>query len=297
MENRSRLPIVVGVDGSDSARSAAGWAADLAAVWQAPLHLLHSVPGSSQHTRPSAAPGWLREIADVAERAGAGACRVELVRGGTVESLIERAAHARMLVLGSYGEGARSGMLAGAVALALAGNVTCPVAIVRGGTPQAAPPRGGPVVVGVDGSATSHAAALLAADIAGSLGGRLVAVHAWSEVEESERGLRRRSEDWAELAQQGGAVLAAEIRELTELHPALVVEDELVHDTAVRALLHRAGDARALVVGHRRERAAHGMGLGSTSRALIEFAPCPVIVTPPVLDPTAGEFAAMEVTR
>lgn len=297
MENGSHLPIVVGVDGSDSARAAAGWAADLAAVWRAPLHLLHSAPGSSDDRPPSAAPGWLREVADVAERAGADACRVEVVRGGTVESLVERATRARMLVLGSYGQGARSGMLAGAVALALAGNVTCPVAIVRGETPQAAPPRGGPVVVGVDGSATSHAAALLAADIAGSFGGRLVVVHAWSEVEEGARGLRRRSGDWAELAQRGGAVLAAEIRELTDLHPALLVEDALVHDTAVRALLHRAGDARALVVGHRRARAAHGMGPGSTSRALVEFAPCPVIVTPPVLDPAVGEFEAMEATK
>ena len=226
-----------------------------------------------------------------------GACRVELVRGGTIESLIERATHARMLVLGSYGEGAGSGMLSGEVALALAGTVPCPVAVVRGASPQAAPPRGGPVVVGVDGSATSHAAALLAAEISGSLGCRLVAVHAWSDVEVSARGLRRRSEDWAELAQQGGAVLAAEIGEVTELYPALIVEDELVHDTSVRALLHRAGNAWALVVGHRGERAVHGMGLGSTSRALVEFAPCPVIVSPPVLDPAVGEFEAMEVTR
>jgi nucleotide-binding universal stress UspA family protein len=137
-------------------------------------------------------------------------------------------------------------------------------------------------VVGVDGSATAHAAALLAADLAGTFGTRLIAVHAWSEVEESAGRLRRRSEDWAELAQRGGAVLEAEVRALTQLHPGLDVEDELVHDTAVRALLERAGPARALVVGHRRERASRGMCPGSTSRALVEFAPCPVVVTPSV---------------
>ncbi|GAA0937986.1 universal stress protein [Pseudonocardia zijingensis] len=275
MENRSHLPIVVGVDASDSARSAACWAADLAAAWRCELHLLHAVPGSAD----DAAPGWLREIVDAAERAGAGPCRVELVPGGPAEALGERAARARMLVLGSYGEGARSGMLAGSVALALAGEVTCPVAVVRGRMPQVPPPRGGPVVVGVDGSATSHAAALLAADIAGSFGNRLVAVHAWSEVEEGAGGLRRRPEDWGELARQGGAVLAAEVSGLAQLHPGLVVQEELVHDTAVHVLLDRADEARALVVGHRRERAPYGMGLGSTSRALVEFAPCPVVVS------------------
>jgi nucleotide-binding universal stress UspA family protein len=293
--NRSRLPIVVGVDASDSARAAAGWAADLAATWGAPLHLLHTVPGSPDES-PSA-PGWLRELADSAERAGAAACRVEVVPGGTIEMLAHRAAHARLLVLGSYGDGAWSGMLAGEVALALAGKVPCPVAVVRGAAPQVAPPRGGPVVVGVDGSATSHTAVLLAAEIAATVGARLVAVHAWSDVAESGPGLRRRPEDWAELAEQGGALLGEEIRAVTELCPALVVDDDLVHDTPLRALLDRAGDARVLVIGHRGERPVTEMGLGSTSRALVEFAPCPVIVTPPVPDPAGPELDAMEVTR
>jgi nucleotide-binding universal stress UspA family protein len=287
VEKPDERPVVVGVDASDSARAAADWASDLAAVWDAPLHLLHSVPGEGPVQ--AAPPDWLRELADAAESAGAGVSRVEVVSGGTVDLLADRAEHARMLVLGSYGEGAWSGMLAGAVALALAGTVPCPVAVVRGATPRVSPPRSGPVVVGVDGSATGHAAALFAADIAGSVGAPLVAVHAWSEVAESDSGLRRSHDDWAVLAEQGGAVLAEEIRALSELRPALDVRSDLVHDTALRALLHRAHDARMLVVGHRGHRIAEGMGLGSTSRALVEFAPCPVVVVPPV--PAATDVA------
>jgi nucleotide-binding universal stress UspA family protein len=274
---------VVGVDASGSARAAAAWATDLAAAWGAPLHLVHTVARSPGAPVPGE-PAWLREIADVAENAGAGASRVEVVPGGTTELLADRADGARMLVLGSYGGGAWSGMLAGAVALALAGTVPCPVAVVRGAAPELAPPRSGPVVVGVDGSETAHAAALLAADIAGSVGASLVALHAWSEVVEGGRGLHR-YDDWAALADEGGAALADEVAALAELHPALAVRSELVHDTPLRSLLHRARDARLLVVGHRGHRLTQGMGLGSTSRALVEFAPCPVVVTPPVPAP------------
>jgi nucleotide-binding universal stress UspA family protein len=130
-----------------------------------------------------------------------------------------------------------------------------------------------------------------------SVGARLVAVHASSDVEESAGGLHRRTEEWAELAEEGGALLADEVRAVTELHPELLVEEELVHDTSLRALLRKAREARVLVVGHRGVRPAHEMGLGSTSRGLVEFAPSPVIVIPPVVDPAVPEFDAMEVSR
>ncbi len=159
-----------------------------------------------------------------------------------------------------------------------------------------APRRGGPVIVGVDGSAASHAALLSAADLAVSLGARLVAVHAWSDVTENEHGLHQRREDEAELAAQGGALLAEETRAVTELYPGLAVADELTHDTPLRALLARADEARMIVVGHRGGNPAHGMGLGSTSQALVEFAPCPVVVTPPplVAVPPGRESGAAE---
>jgi nucleotide-binding universal stress UspA family protein len=291
VETHAGRPVVVGVDASDSARSAADWAADLAAVRGAPLHLLHTVP-ELPDSSGSAPPAWLRELADAAERAGAGATRVEVVPGGTIDLLAERAEHARMLVLGSYGDGAWSGMLAGAVALALAGNVPCPVAVVRGAAPDLAPPRAGAVVVGADGSAAAHGAVLLAADVAASVGAGLVVVSAWADVAEGEHGLHRRHEDWAELADEGRVVLDGEVRAVSELRPALAVGTELVHDTPLRALLDRAREARLLVVGHRGHRPTQGMGLGSTSRALVEFAPCPVVVTPPVPVPVASATEA-----
>jgi nucleotide-binding universal stress UspA family protein len=263
-------PIVVGVDGSDSARDAATWAADLAAIWRGPLHLLTVGP----------AFGRLAELRDAALRAGAHPVVAETAAGEVVDVIADRARGARMLVLGSYGEGAWSGMLAGAAALALVTRVECPIAVVRGTAPQIPPPRGGPVVVGVDGSPAGRAALALAADLAASLGSRLVAVHAWTDIVFDGDGAAHRSpEAGPVLAARAAALLDTELAEITLARPDLPVERTVVADTPLRALLAAADGARLLVVGHRGVVAGPARRLGSTSLALVEFVPCPVVVT------------------
>jgi nucleotide-binding universal stress UspA family protein len=108
-------------------------------------------------------------------RAGVRTVVAETVQGEIVGVIAERARDARMLVVGSYGEGAWSGMLAGAVATTLLNRTACPIAVVRGTAPQVPPPRGGPVVVGVDGSSAGAAALALAADLAAGLGSLVTA--------------------------------------------------------------------------------------------------------------------------
>ena len=272
--NADARPIVVGVDGSDSARDAAAWAADLAAIWGAPLHLLTVGP----------APARLEEWRDAAERAGAHAI-VESVAGDVVDAIAAHARAARMLVLGSYGEGAWSGMLAGTVAVRLVARVACPVAVVRGTSPQIPPPRGGPVVVGVDGSPAGRVAVALAADLAASLGSRLVAVHAWNDVVFGIDGSARRSHEAGPvLAARAAAVLETALAETVLAHPDLEVERSVVTDTPLRALLAATSGARLLVVGHRGVVPGPGRELGSTSLALVEFVPCPVVVAGPAAE-------------
>jgi nucleotide-binding universal stress UspA family protein len=158
-------PVVVAVDDSDSARDAAAWAADLAADWSAPLHLVHVVPGDPQDRPLDPLPGWLTTLLDVAERAGARPCTAEAQPGDLAATIAARAVGARMVVLGSYGAGAFAGMLAGTTSRAVVEQAACPVAVVRGSAPRLAPPRSGPVVVGVDGSAAGVAALGLGADL------------------------------------------------------------------------------------------------------------------------------------
>jgi nucleotide-binding universal stress UspA family protein len=288
-------PVVVGVDHSDAARDAAEWAADLAAVWNAPLRLVHVGPGTPAPAAEfglSSSP-WLNELMRGTERAGADTDVVEAATGTVVDILADQAAQARLLVLGSYGEGAWTGMLAGSVARDLINRAACPVAVVRGAAPQVPPPRSGPVVAGVDGSAAGHAALMLAAELAESLGIRLVAMHTWTDVV---GGARRRSEDEATLAAGGASVLDSELDLVAAAHPALPTERDLVADTALRALLHRAGAARMLVVGHHGHREIDGMMLGSTSIGLVEFAPCPVLVVKPTGVGDSGPVAGASAT-
>jgi nucleotide-binding universal stress UspA family protein len=267
-------PVVAGVDGSDSARHAGEWAAELASAWDAALHLVHVT--SDGPADLGADPPWLRELRDAAERTGVVDVATRVVAGAPATQLAECSRDAGMVVVGSYGEGARAGMLAGSVALALVEEATCPVAVVRGSAPLLPPPRRGPVVVGTDAASPTDAALQLAAALADTLGARLVALHAWSEVVEDHEELHRAAESAAELAADAVQRLDRCLAPLQVAYPALPIERVVVDDTALRALLERAPDARMLVAGHRRGQRV-GL-LGSTSRGLVGFAPCPVVV-------------------
>jgi nucleotide-binding universal stress UspA family protein len=269
--------VLVGVDPSDSARHAALWAADLAANQARRLLLVHAEP---EQAGTGGEPDWLRELLDAALRSGAEA-EARTVPGDAIGLLVELSAEAHLLVVGSYGTGAQAGMLAGDVALALVDHARCPVAVVRGAEPGVPPRRTGPVVVGVDGAAAGDTALELAAELAASSGARLLAVHAWSEMQVDAAGAAHRAEADAEvLAARAAQMLAARVAAVRQRHPDVPLDQESVADTALRALLARADRARAVVVAQRASPPPSGgpLVLGSTSRGLVEFAPCPVVV-------------------
>jgi nucleotide-binding universal stress UspA family protein len=262
---------VVAVDTSDSARHAANWAADIAADWAVPLHLLHVPLGDAQDRPVLPVPRWLAELVDAAERAGAHPCTAEVQPGDVVATVAARSVGARMLVLGSYGEAAWSGRLAGAVTLDLASHVTCPVAVVRGVGPQVPPARSGPVVVGVDSSPAGGSALAFAADVATGLGTDLVAVQTRPVAAGEQQ----------PVGEQDAARLLAEALEPVQAdHPRLRVRARTASGTPLQALMHDASTARMLVVGTHGHLGATGMLTGSTSRALLESAPCTVVVVP-----------------
>lgn len=276
---RDPRPIVVGVDQSRSARDAALWAADLAVVWGVPLHLCHVVKATATTSAP-APLDWLDALATTASNAGAPAVEAQVHQGSIADVLGAQAAGAQLLVLGSYGEHGWSGTLIGTIARRMIERCACPVVVARGLSPGLAPPRGGPVVVGVDGTPASTGALLFAAEVASrTQHRRLLAVHAWSEIGIDSTGHPYRlGEDPAQLAEHAEKLLESQLAPVRADHPDLIIDRDVHEDTPLRALLDHARHAWLVVVGQRAEPPQPGMRAGSTSRGMVEFAPCPVAV-------------------
>ncbi|MFJ8789849.1 universal stress protein [Streptomyces sp. NPDC102462] len=141
---------------------------------------------------------------------------------------------------------------------------------------QAAQPR---IVVGVDGSPSSHAAVRWAVRYAGLVGGRVDAVAAWEmpgietwsappvDSDFDEDNARRR--------------LAEQLREALGAEPAGSVRALLVRGHPVDVLLRAAEGAQALVVGSHGRRGFARALLGSVSQHIAQHARCPVVIVRP----------------
>jgi len=257
--------IVVGADAPAGSAAAVEWASDLAERWAAALRIVHVGPSGDPED-------WL---VDLAGRHGGRPEAYAAAPGtepdeGVIAALLDAAADADLIVLGSRSHG--TGLLAGQIADGVASGADCPVSVVRAATPGAA------VVVGVGGVGDGDSIRL-GADLAATWGAPLRLVHAWSDVvtRAGER-LRRVDQDWDTLRERARAVIHAARVLATERNPGTAVDEEIVEGTALRALLDAAGDARALVVGPYGAVPPQGMQLGSSSRALVGFASCTVVV-------------------
>ena len=289
MEHMTRPPIVVGVDGSRSALRAVRWAAEEAVRRRVPLRLVNVYtvpvgthggivdPGTVRTALRNEGMHRLREarsvVAEVAEE-----LRPALVleAAPVVPTLARESVSASLLVLGSRGLGAVTGVLVGSTAIALAGRVRCPMVVVRGGDDTHG---SGPVVVGVDGSVTSESAVAFAFAEAALHGADLVAVHAWHEPLVDVLLLGHPQPTDSEPAQQRAyETLAERLAGWQEKYPEVRVHREVVREHPHAALLRYAAGARLVVVGTRGRGGLDGLLLGSTSRHVLHHAPCPVAI-------------------
>jgi nucleotide-binding universal stress UspA family protein len=189
----------------------------------------------------------------------------DVVDESPVAVLRAESRHAFLLVLGDRGAGGFTELLVGSVAVQTAALSSCPVMVIRG-----EPRASGPVVVGIDGSATSMQALRFAAETAALRGAELLAVHAWSTGDSTEpAGTSPMSED---------RVLAEAVAGLGERHPDLVVRRDMTQGPARRVLAERSAGAQLVVVGDRGHGGFTGLLLGSVSQYLVHRAACPIIV-------------------
>ncbi len=136
--------VLVGVDGSPANEPAIGFAFEEAALRNAPLTAVHAwtypvstgpgdmlplvfdvpeVEAEEARVLTDALAGWHGKYPDVVVRR-------ELPRAHTRPALIEAAARAQLVVVGSRGRGGFSGLLLGSVSQAVLHHVACPVVIV-----------------------------------------------------------------------------------------------------------------------------------------------------------------------
>ena len=143
--------IVVGVDGSDESRAALRWALDEGRLRGARVRAIYAWPF------PPMATSWgyvgpaeidldaLQREADerldsvIAEAKSEGVdVEQAAVQGSAAQVLVEAAADADLLVVGSRGHGGFAGLLLGSVSQQCAHHAPCPVVIVRGGAAPSA---------------------------------------------------------------------------------------------------------------------------------------------------------------
>ncbi|MGW4057013.1 universal stress protein [Amycolatopsis sp. NPDC004747] len=259
-------PVLVGVDASAPSLAAVRWAAREAGRRDTTLRLLHACvfEATSAHERDELLlehiSRWLRHAAGIARDWAPGVQVETAVRLGlAADLLLEEAAGAELVVLGSHGLGGLRGALIGSVALQVAAEAPCPVVVVPGHQPA----RTGPVVAGIDGTESSEHALRFAFEEAAATRAPVLVVHAWHTGDAA----AERQELETRVASWRGK------------YPDVEVLTQAVADrTPARALQHVAPDARLVVVGTRGRGPVAGGILGSTGNALLAEAACPVAV-------------------
>ncbi|HET6809431.1 MAG TPA: universal stress protein [Acidimicrobiales bacterium] len=142
MADEKAPAVVVGVDGSDGSKAALDWAADYAATVSAPVELVitwhypvayGTVPMVGLDTDfEEMAAKVVSGMAGEAQRLHPEVVfTTKVIPGPAAEALIREAKGARLLVVGSRGHGAFTGMLIGSVSTHCVRHARCPVVVVR----------------------------------------------------------------------------------------------------------------------------------------------------------------------
>ena len=289
--------IVCAVDGSDASKTAAKWAANTAVKRGIPLRLVssYSMP-QFLYAEGMVPPQELyedleAETLEKIEEAKKVALDYmpdvdvshQIEEGSPIDMLLDLSEQCTMIVMGSRGLGGLSGMVMGSVSAAVVSHASCPVVVVREDNAVTEETKYGPVVVGVDGSGVSQKAIENAFKEAEARGAELIAVHTWMDmqVQASLAGLSAAQQQWQVVEEEQNALLGQRLAGWSERFPDVKVTKVVTRDRPVRALADASEGAQLLVVGSHGRGGFKGMLLGSTSRALLQAAPCPMMVVRP----------------
>ncbi|MCB0923033.1 MAG: universal stress protein [Mycobacterium sp.] len=290
----TRSGIIVGVDGSASSTAAVMWAAQEACSRDLPLLVVTvvapiapvggpwpevPVPENYERRQASEAQGLVDAAVLTASGGPHGhSLRVagEVMSGPVVANLVDISKQADMIVVGCRGVGGVSRALLGSVSSGLVHHAHCPVAVIHA---EGRPSDRAPVVVGIDGSATSELATAIAFDEASRRGVDLVAVHAWSDTGPIEFASANWAPiEWRNIRDAEEEVLGERLSGYGDRYPDVTVHKVVVSDRPGPRLVEKAEEAQLLVLGSHGRGGFPGMLLGSVCSAVVNSAQIPVII-------------------
>lgn len=280
---------VVGIDGSPAARHAALWAAShidgrgsglhLLTAWHTPFLAPLAVWGGPSTSSPDAFEAHTHEQLDrlARELRSSVDVAVETIvcRGGAAASLLDAAGHGSLLVVGTRGRGGFSRLALGSTSTQCATHAEIPTAVIPAGAPIGSVRR---IVVGVDGSDNSIAAARWAIDFAVA-GTTIECVMAWdvTPLVASEQAFV--IPETTDVVRRRFRAQIAALRQSTDRRDVDIVErfEDGLPRTVLRGAAHE-GDL--FVMGARGQGAISSLLLGSVSSWLLHHVDRPIVVVP-----------------
>jgi nucleotide-binding universal stress UspA family protein len=277
--------VVVGVDGSAPSRAALRWASQDASRRNTSLLVLSAYTGVVAGLRPMVSLELRRAQQEQGEmvvrealaevRATVAPADGRAVLGDPAGVLLDASRTASLLVVGSHGRGGLAGLVVGSVSQQVALHAACPVVVVRGRTDAV----DGPVLVGVDGSASSHFAVELAFEQAAARGCAVLIVFGY------EPPFGFAATDIPVLLYDDDRLRSDVDREFTQAvagwrdkHPTVLVEAEFAAGRPGPVLAEASRRAQLVVVGSRGHGGFAGLLLGSVGLHLLHHADCPVLI-------------------
>jgi nucleotide-binding universal stress UspA family protein len=281
--------VVVGVDGSPGSELAVDWAAGEAHRRDARIELLYAELPAPPLVGLEPAPVAVLPVDSVPHFLEAARQRVSVAWpdlelglwptvGSPASSLIERSAHADLVVVGEHGRSMVSRLFLGSVSHHVATNARCTAVVVRG-EPR---PSSAPVAVGIDDSPTSLRALEVAFEEAVLRGVTLVVFHAWQDLPATGYGVWAPPPDLTEEFRAEAETLVADaLQGWPEKFPDVEVHTRVVHNHPVTAVVVESELAQLVVLGSHGRGHFVGMDVGSVPSAAVREALCPVMVVRP----------------
>ena len=272
MDKQRPAPVVVGVDGSETALRAVSWASREARRRGAPLRIVHAAPYADGDATCERQAGSILTVAHtVAGRAAPGLPVVtERLSGPMPRSLADAGAGAQLLVVGMTGGSRLDDVLLHAAALKVCELAPCPVAVVRC-RHGLVPADGGPVVLGLEDLVAGALAVTVAFADAQRHASHLVVLHAGGATKSSHPRYH-----------PGGAAFEHALLEglgpWRSRHPSVPVDLKLMSGAAAACLLEASARARLVVLGTRARKTPGRLVVGSTSRTVLRGSYCPVLL-------------------